>query len=103
MTDPIPAVEERTVELPVFRDPDNSFYARQEGGGLIVGPFERNPKTWALDGVPDDFHGMLLPPDLDQIESCLVAAAGRLPALRRDRLEDRRSTAPTGTRPTASA
>ncbi|HET9938299.1 MAG TPA: FAD-binding oxidoreductase, partial [Gaiella sp.] len=79
VTEPIPAVEGRTTELPVFRDPDNSFYARQEGGGLIVGPFERDPKPWALDGVPDDFHGKLLPPDLDQVETCLVAAAERIP------------------------
>ena len=43
VTDPMPEVESRTVELPVFRDPDNSFYARQEGGGLLVGPFERDP------------------------------------------------------------
>ena len=79
VTEPIPDLEGRATELPVFRDPDNSFYARQEGGGLLVGPFERNPKTWALDGVPDDFHGRLLAPDLEQIESCLVAAAGRIP------------------------
>lgn len=79
VTDPIAEIRERTTELPVFRDPDNSFYARQEGGGLLVGPFERNPKTWALDGVPRDFHGKLLPPDLAQIEDCLVAAAGRIP------------------------
>ncbi|MFN0154526.1 MAG: FAD-dependent oxidoreductase, partial [Gaiella sp.] len=64
---------------PVFRDPDNSFYARQEGGGLIVGPFEKRPKTWALDGVPEDFHARLLPPDLEQIETCLLAAAERIP------------------------
>lgn len=75
MTDPMPEVESRTVELPVFRDPDNSFYARQEGGGLIIGPFERNPLTWALDGIPEGFHGRLLPPNLEQIEDCLVAAA----------------------------
>jgi dimethylglycine dehydrogenase len=79
VTDPLPEVESRTVELPVFRDPDNSFYARQEGGGLIVGPFERNPLTWALDGIPEGFHGQLLPPNLEQIEDCLVAAAERIP------------------------
>jgi dimethylglycine dehydrogenase len=79
VTDPIAEIEGRTTELPVFRDPDNSFYARQEGSGLLVGPFERNPKTWALDGIPDDFHGKLLPPDLEQIEDCLVAAAARIP------------------------
>ena len=79
VTDPMPEIESRTVELPVFRDPDNSFYARQEGGGLIVGPFERNPLTWALDGIPEGFHGQLLPPNLEQIEDCLVAAAERIP------------------------
>ena len=78
----------RADELPVFRDPDNSFYARQEGGSLLVGPFERDPKTWALDGVPDDFHGKLLPPDLEQIES--VPRRGRRadPGLRRGRPQD---------------
>jgi dimethylglycine dehydrogenase len=79
MTDPMPEIASRSVELPVFRDPDNSFYARQEGQGLLVGPFERNPLTWALDGIPEGFHGQLLPPDLEQIEECLVAAAERIP------------------------
>jgi dimethylglycine dehydrogenase len=79
VTEPIAEVAARTTELPVFRDPDNSFYARQEAGGLLLGPFERRPKTWALDGIPEDFHGKLLPPDLDQIEDCLVAAAARIP------------------------
>jgi dimethylglycine dehydrogenase len=79
VTDPIAEIAGRTAELPVFRDPDNSFYARQEGAGLLVGPFERGPKTWALDGVPADFHGKLLPPDLEQIEERLVAAAERIP------------------------
>ncbi len=79
ITDPLPEIASRAVELPVFRDPDNSFYARQEGQGLLVGPFERNPLTWALDGIPEGFHGQLLPPDLEQIEDCLVAAAERIP------------------------
>ena len=79
VTDPLPEVQTRATELPVFRDPDNSFYARQEGEGLIIGPFERNPLTWALDGIPEGFHGQLLPPDLEQIEDCLVAAAERIP------------------------
>ncbi len=79
VTEPIDEVEARTTELPVFRDPDRSFYARQEGGGLVIGPFERNPKAWALDGIPADFHGKLLAPDMRQIEECLVAAAERIP------------------------
>jgi len=79
VTEPIPDVEARSSELPVFRDPDNSFYARQEGGGLLLGPFEPRPKTWALDGIPEGFHSKLLPPDLEQIGDALEAAARRIP------------------------
>ena len=77
--EPVVEVRERDVELPVFRDPDNSFYARQEGEGLVIGPFEKNPKAWSLTGVPDDFHGKLLTPDLERIEDSLLAAADRIP------------------------
>ncbi len=80
VTDPMSAIATRSVELPVFRDPDNSFYARQEGSSLLVGPFERKPLTWALDGIPEGFHGRLLPPNLEQIEDCLGGAAERIPS-----------------------
>jgi dimethylglycine dehydrogenase len=80
VTEPLPEVAALTRELPVLRDTDASFYVRQEGEGLLVGPFERNPKTWALDGVPDDFHGRLLPGDIDQISDVLVLAGQRVPA-----------------------
>src|SRR5205823_2951049 len=64
VTDALPELDGLAAELPVLRDPDASYYVRQEGAGLLVGPFERSPKPWALDGVPDGFHGRLLPPDL---------------------------------------
>ncbi|HJO37725.1 MAG: FAD-dependent oxidoreductase [Vicinamibacterales bacterium] len=68
------------VELPVLRDADASFYIRTEGGALLVGPFERNTKPWALEGIPEDFHSRLLQPDLDRLEDVLEAAARRVPA-----------------------
>ena len=79
-TEPVAEVGALERELPVLRDPEASYYVRQEGGGLLVGPFERDPKPWALEGIPADFHGKLLPPDLDQIEAPLAAAAERIPA-----------------------
>jgi dimethylglycine dehydrogenase len=79
VTEPLPAVASLDRELPVLRDTDASFYVRQEGAGLLVGPFERRPKTWALDGVPRDFHGRLLPGDLDQIAGVLAVAGKRVP------------------------
>jgi dimethylglycine dehydrogenase len=80
VTEPLAEVAALGDELPVLRDTDSSFYVRQEGDGLLVGPFERSPKTWALDCVPDDFHGRLLPGDLDRISDVLVAAGERVPA-----------------------
>jgi dimethylglycine dehydrogenase len=67
-------------ELPVLRDTDASFYVRGEGGALLIGPFERNTRPWALDGVPEDFHSSLLPADLDRLEDVLTAVARRVPA-----------------------
>ena len=57
-------------ELPVLRDTDSSFYVREEAGALIVGPFERYTKPWAIDGIPEGFHSRLLPADLDRLEEC---------------------------------
>ena len=78
VTEAIAEIASLERELPVLRDPDASYYVRQEGGGLLIGPFERNPQPWALDGVPEGFHGRLLPPDLEQIEEPLAAAAKRI-------------------------
>jgi dimethylglycine dehydrogenase len=79
VTEPIDAVVERERELPVFRDPDNSFYCRQEHGGLLLGPFERDPQTWALDGIPEGFHSRLLSSDVERIAPHLVDAGRRIP------------------------
>jgi dimethylglycine dehydrogenase len=79
VTAPLPEVAALERELPVLRDADASYYVRQEGEGLLIGPFERNPQPWAVDGIPEDFHGKLLPADLGQIEEPLAAAARRLP------------------------
>ena len=80
LTEPMAEVGALGTELPILRDPDTSFYVREEGGGLIIGPFERNTVPWALDGVPDDFHSSLLPPDLDRLEDVLAGAARRVPS-----------------------
>ena len=38
-----------------------SFYVRQEGAGLLVGPFEREPLPWALDGSRTSTRGCCRP------------------------------------------
>ncbi len=80
LTEPMAEVAALETELPVLRDPDASFYVRGEGGALLIGPFERNTVPWALDGVPENFHSTLLPPDLDRLEDVLTAVAQRVPS-----------------------
>jgi dimethylglycine dehydrogenase len=79
VTEPLAEIAALERELPVLRDPEGSFYARQEGGALLVGPFEANPAPWGVDGIPEGFHGKLLPPRLSSIEDVLRAASRRMP------------------------
>jgi dimethylglycine dehydrogenase len=88
VTDAVAALRDLDHEIPVIRDPDRSFYVRAEGEGLLVGPFEPNPTTWAELGPPNDFESTLLPPDLSRIEDVLTLAADRLPALAEAGIKD---------------
>ena len=81
VTDGIEAVSSQAKELPIIRDPEESWYVRQEGDGLILGPYEANGKPWSIDGVPPDFGAELLPPDLEPIEHIIEAAMARIPAI----------------------
>ena len=81
VTDRIPAVAELDKELPIIRDPEESWYVRQERDGLIVGPYEKQATPWAVDGVPPEFGMELLPPELDRVEHIVTAAMNRIPAL----------------------
>jgi len=67
--------------LPQLRDPDNLVYFREEVGGLCMGGYERDPAPWSLDGVPADFNGKLLAPDLPRFEPIMDGAVRRVPAM----------------------
>ena len=81
LTEPVPALRSAARELPVLRDPDGSFYVRQDGEGLLAGPFEPDPRPWALDGVPRGWTGRLLRPDTARLATGLEEAERRIPAL----------------------
>ncbi|MBI4772455.1 MAG: FAD-dependent oxidoreductase, partial [Chloroflexi bacterium] len=78
ITRPIPGQPQG---LPTMRDPDNLVYFREEVGGLIAGGYERQPKAWALDGIPRDFNFKLLEPDWERFTPLMEAAIGRVPSL----------------------
>jgi 4-methylaminobutanoate oxidase (formaldehyde-forming) len=67
--------------LPQLRDPDNLVYFREEVGGLCMGGYERDPAPWSLDGIPPDFNGKLLAPDMPRFEPIMEGAIRRVPAM----------------------
>ncbi len=85
VTDTVQVVEDRITqglpELPIIRDPEESWYVRQERDGLILGPYEKEAQVWSVDGVPPEFGADLMPPDLDRVEDIIEAAMARIPAL----------------------
>jgi len=79
VTDEHPTIKKLEKELPVVRDPMASAYLRQEGKGLLIGPYEKNTKCWALNGMDWKFDMELLEPELDRIEEHLNIGMDRIP------------------------
>jgi 4-methylaminobutanoate oxidase (formaldehyde-forming) len=74
------------VHLPTLRDPDLLIYFREEGGGLVMGGYERRSAPWALDrhqldSVPGDFNGRLLEEDWDRFEEIAQNSKKRVPVM----------------------
>jgi glycine cleavage system aminomethyltransferase T/glycine/D-amino acid oxidase-like deaminating enzyme len=74
--------------LPTLRDPDLLIYFREEGGGLVMGGYERQsaPAFLAdgdggLDRIPPDFNGRLLEDDWDRFEEIVENSRRRVPAM----------------------
>ncbi len=72
--------------LPTLRDPDLLIYFREEGGGLVMGGYERRSAPWALDEhrldrIPADFNGRLLEEDWPRFEEIAQNSSRRVPAM----------------------
>ena len=72
--------------LPTLRDPDLLIYFREEGGGLVMGGYERHSAPWALDEhqldqIPADFNGRLLEEDWPRFEQIARNSSRRVPAM----------------------
>ena len=88
LTGQLPELEAYTKEkgqkMPMIRDPDISYYLRQDKHGLNLGPYERNCKAhWVTpeDPMPEDFSFQLYPDDLERLEFYIEDAMERLPLL----------------------
>ena len=74
--------------LPTLRDPDLLIYFREEGGGLVMGGYERHSAPAFLpdgdggfDSIPFDFNGRLLEDDWDRFEEIVENSRRRVPQM----------------------
>ncbi|MDX1736876.1 MAG: FAD-dependent oxidoreductase, partial [Alphaproteobacteria bacterium] len=81
VTESIPELAGLGDNLPLLRDPDDSYYLRKERDGLILGPYEWKATAMWEDGLPDDFAYQLWDDDLDRLEWYIEQAMARVPIL----------------------
>ncbi|MEM8840210.1 MAG: FAD-dependent oxidoreductase [Pseudomonadota bacterium] len=83
VTETMAEVAAHPEELPMIRDTDAQFYLRQEGQGLLLGPWERDCRAaWGGQPAPWSFGQELFGDDLDRLEESLAAIFHRIPALK---------------------
>ena len=83
VTEDVPELIGRDGRLPLLRDPDSSYYLRQERDGFILGPYEWKATPMWQDGIPDQFANQLWNDDFERLESYIEDAIARVPALGR--------------------
>ena len=91
VTEPDPALVEwrkTNDQHPVLRDADAKWYVREERGGWILGPYERNAPARFAYGVPDSFRADLFPLDLERIEAEYMSFIHRIPSSEEVGLKD---------------
>lgn len=84
ITEEIDELVKRDEKLPLLRDPDSSYYLRQEKNGLLLGPYEFNCKAHWITGDdprPADFSFQLWNDDLERLEWYIDDACKRVPIL----------------------
>lgn len=81
VTEEIPELAAREFPLPLLRDPDTSYYLRQERHSFILGPYEWQATAMWLDGIPEEFANMLWPEDLERLAPQIYDAGERVPVL----------------------
>jgi 4-methylaminobutanoate oxidase (formaldehyde-forming) len=68
--------------VPNLRDPDLLIYFRQEGEGLVLGGYERDPAPFDVDAIAENANPTVLSFDPPRFESLLKGSIKRIPGLR---------------------
>lgn len=66
-------------ELGVLRDSDGSWYMREEGGGLLLGPYEKGAPACYVDGPEKTAEYELFQEDIDRLIPYIESAIRRVP------------------------
>ena len=72
----------------MLREPDQSYYFREERMGWILGPYEAGAPARFADGVPSWFGKDLFPGELERLLPHVEAAQRRVPGLERCGIKD---------------
>ena len=88
MTAPLPELTS-DVRVPNLRDPDKLVYFRQDGASLVIGGYERNPASFAVDAIPENNNPTVQSFDERRFASLLENSLERLPSLAQSRLVKR--------------
>ncbi len=84
VTEPHPEIQKRhqegLPEMGVLRDSEGQWYMREEAGGLLLGPYEKNAPCCYVDGPGKDSEYELFQEDLERLEPHIESAIFRVPA-----------------------
>ncbi len=84
VTEPHPDIQARKAqglpEMGVLRESDSAWYMREEGGGLLLGPYEKGAPACYVDGPDDEAEYELFQEDLERLEPHIETAIERVPA-----------------------
>ncbi|MCP3666733.1 MAG: FAD-dependent oxidoreductase [Gammaproteobacteria bacterium] len=84
VTEPHPEIQARHAqgepEMGVLRESDAGYYLREEGGGLLLGPYEKGAPCCYVDGPSADCEYELFNADLDRLMPHVEACMARVPA-----------------------
>jgi len=69
------------LRVPNLRDPDKLVYYRQEGQGMVLGGYERNPLSFAVDDIPDTTNPTVQTFDEARFANLLEGCRERVPGL----------------------
>ncbi|HLU07153.1 MAG TPA: FAD-dependent oxidoreductase [Woeseiaceae bacterium] len=83
VTEPHPEIvsrhEQDLPEMGVLRESDDSWYMREERGGLLLGPYEAGAPACYVDGPTQDSEYELFPEDIDRLMPHIESAIRRVP------------------------